>query len=243
MAAKAPLRMTVDDVMRHLADHGNNGAKTVLKRHGARDPFFGTRIADMKTLTRKIRKDYELSLALYDTGNSDAMYFAGLIADETRMTEKDLRRWVEQAYWYLLAECTVAWVASETPFGAELARDWIESEREMTATAGWSTFSSTLAVVPAEAINLAEIAALLARVENAIHGERNRVRYAMNSFVISVGAYIPEFTHRAKDVGRRIGTVTVDMGQTECKVPLITPYIEKIEARGTIGRKKKTARC
>jgi hypothetical protein len=37
--------------------------------------------------------------------------------------------------------------------------------------------------------------------------------------------------------------VTVDMGDTDCKVPLIPPYIGKAQARGIIGRKRKMARC
>ena len=57
------------------------------------------KIADLKVIQKKIKKDYELSLALYDTGNSDAMYLAGLIADPDRMTKADLKKWVKGAYW------------------------------------------------------------------------------------------------------------------------------------------------
>ncbi|MGK0466237.1 MAG: hypothetical protein ACJAX4_001523 [Clostridium sp.] len=42
-------------------------------------------------------------------------------------------------------------------------------------------------------------------------------------------------------LGDKIGKVTVDMGNTACKVPMIRPYIEKMEARGV--KKKKQARC
>ena len=63
---------------------------------------------------KKIRKDYSLSLELYDTGNSDAMYLAGLIADENRMTREDLQKWVQEAYWYLISDYTVANIAAES---------------------------------------------------------------------------------------------------------------------------------
>ena len=33
------------------------------------------------------------------------------------------------------------------------------------------------------------------------------------------------------------------MGGTECKVPKIKEYIEKIEERDAIGKKRKKARC
>lgn len=238
MAKTSLVKMTADEVMRFLEEHGQPSAKPMLMKHGARDPFFGTRIADMKKLTKKIKKDHELSLALYKTGNSDAMYFAGLIADETRITKDELRGWLSEAYWYLLSESTVSSVAAESPHGFELAREWIEDPGEAAAAAGWATYSSLLALRPDEDFDTAEIDAYLKRIESAVHHERNRVRYCMNNFVISVGAYLSDYTQRAKEIGSRIGKVKVDMGGTACKVPLITPYIEKIEARGSIGKKR-----
>ena len=143
----------------------------------------------------------------------------------------------------MLSEFTVAWVAAESPHGLELAREWIDSKSEMVAAAGWATFASILTYTPNEELDMAEVDRLLVRVEKTIHTEQNRVRNAMNNFVICVGGYVPEYTDRAKEIGKRIGKVEVDMGGTSCKVPPITPYIEKIEARGTIGKKKKTTRC
>ena len=47
----------------------------------------------------------------------------------------------------------------------------------------------------------------------------------------------------AKFVDFSTMTVSVDMGDTACKVPLATAYIEKIEAAGKVGRKRKTMKC
>lgn len=59
-------------------------------------------------------------------------------------------------------------------------------------------------------------------MKNTIHEERNRVRYVMNSFVISVGSYVSELTEEANQVRESIGKVHVDIGNTACKVPLAT---------------------
>ncbi len=243
MAKQTPVRMSRDQVLAFLEEHGSETAKKTLVRHGAREPFFGTRIGDMKPLVKKIRRDHDLALELYETGNTDAMYFAGLIADETKVTEEQLHHWVKRAYWYMLSECTVAWLAAESPYGFQLAREWMAADEEMIACAGWSTFSSLLQIRSNDQFDRSELEQLLDTVERSIHGERNRVRYVMNQFVISVGAAVPELTERCKQIGERIGKVRVDMGETACKVPLIKPYIEKIEARGAIGKKRPEARC
>jgi 3-methyladenine DNA glycosylase AlkD len=66
--------------------------------HGIKEPFFGVPVSELKKFQKRIKKDYQLALDLYDTGNYDAMYLAGLIADDARMTRKDLQRWAEKAY-------------------------------------------------------------------------------------------------------------------------------------------------
>ena len=50
-------------------------------------------------------------------------------------------------------------------------------------------------------------------------------------------------TDLAIETARKIGKVSVDMGGTACKVPLAADYIKKVQARGSIGKKRKTAKC
>ena len=44
-------------------------------------------------------------------------------------------------------------------------------------------------------------------------------------------------------VAGKIGKVHVEMGGTACKVPLATAYIDKVESKGRVGKKRKGARC
>lgn len=62
-------------------------------------------------------------------------------------------------------------------------------------------------------------------------------------FLLSAGAFVSGLTDEAIAAGERIGTVTVDMGNTACKVPYAPDYLRKIQQRGTIGKKRKSARC
>jgi len=235
--------MTKDDILKQLELLGSEQTKKVLMKHGAREPFFGVKVADLKKIVKKVGKNHELSLDLYATGNSDAMYLAGLIADEAMMTREDLNRWVKQAYWYMISEYTVPWVAAETPFGFELALDWINSDEENIAAAGWSTLSSVASLKSDEELDSDKYFSLLQEVKQRIHTAPNRVRYAMNNFVIAVGSAIAGLNIPAKQVAETIGKVNVDMGGTTCKVPLASQYIKKVEDKGYLGKKRKSARC
>ncbi|MDP5276034.1 DNA alkylation repair protein [Chengkuizengella axinellae] len=236
--------MTYEEVMAKLEELGNEQTKKIFKNHGAVEPIYGVKVGDLKKhLVKKVKKDQDLALKLYDSGNSDAMYLAGLSVDPKQMTKQKLQQWVEQANWYMLSEYTVAQVAAESPYALELAREWMSSDSEMVATAGWSTYSNYLSITPDDLIDGNEVKKRLKKVEHSIHEERNRVRYVMNGFVISVGAYYPPLTEEAKRIAEVIGKVKVNMGKTACKVPLATEYIEKIESREVIGKKRKTCIC
>jgi len=169
--------------------------------------------------------------------------FGVKIADETQMTKKDLRHWLAKSNCAALCGSAVAWVAAESRYGRELALDWIDSKKENTAQTGWTTLSSLVAIRDDADLDLPELKRLLQRVEQTIHQAPNHVRYAMNGFVIAVGSYVREFTELAIQTGERIGPVSVDMGPSACKVPYAPDYIQKVQARGTIGKKRKMARC
>ncbi len=235
--------MPAQDVLDELKSLGKPTIKKVLINHGAREPFYGVPIESLKKIQKRIKKDHDLALELYETGISDAMYLAGLIVDDAKMTKKDLNRWVKQAYWYMLSESTVPWVASEGPHGWSIGLEWIDSKNESTAAAGWATLGGVLKIKPDSELDLPKIEELLERIAKTIHEQPNRVRYQMNAFVIEVGAFVTPLTAKALTIADRIGLVTCDMGETACRVPEARPYIEKIEAMGKLGKKKKTVKC
>jgi len=235
--------MNIEEIMDKLAELGSEQTKNTFRNHGASGSVFGVKVGDLKKLVKHVKKDQELALALYDTENSDAMYLAGLSVNPKMMTKEILQNWVEKANWYMLAEYTVAGVAAESPHALELAREWMESDQEMIAVAGWSTYANYLSITPDEKLDLEEIRALLLRAETTIHQEKNRVRYVMNGFVISVGAYVTALYDEAIRTAETIGKVNVNMGKTACKVPLAVPYIKKMEERNKIGVKRKTCIC
>lgn len=235
--------MTAEEIVEQLKPLGADTYRKVMRNHGVPDPVFGVKIEDLKKIQKRIKKDYQLALDLYDTGVYDAMYLAGLIADDLKMTKKDLRHWIDKAHCAMLSEYTVPWVAAESKHGRELAIEWIESGKERVAVAGWATLGSLVAIKEDADLDLAELKRLLQRVEQTIHEQPDRVRYVMNGFVIAVGSYVRELTALALQTASRIGRVKVDMGGTACKVPYAPEYIQKVQKRGAIGKKRKTAKC
>jgi 3-methyladenine DNA glycosylase AlkD len=235
--------MTVDEVVKELKALGSESIKKVLLKHGAKEPFYGVKIEDMKGIQKRVKTDHKLALGLYDTGISDAQYFAGLIADDAKMSKKDLKKWLKNARWTMVSEYTVPWVAAGSPHGWDVAREWIDSKNETEASAGWQTLSSVVSVKADDDLDIPALKKLLDRVQKTIHQSPNCVRNTMNRFVIALGTYVKPLTADAIKAAKAIGPVSVDMGDTACKVPSAVEYIGKVQARGSIGKKRKTAKC
>jgi 3-methyladenine DNA glycosylase AlkD len=235
--------MTAADIIAELKPLGRDSYKKILLNHGVREPVLGVSIEQLKKIQKRVKKDYQLALDLYDTGIYDAMYLAGLIADDAKMTKRDLQRWVENATSEALCGYTVAWVAAESSHGWQMALKWIDSKKPSIASAGWATLVSLVAITPDAELDLPAVKQLLKRVETTIHQEDDCVRYMMNNFVIALGCYVKPLSDQALKTAEKIGVVSVDVGDTSCKVPFAPDYIRKVAKRGTIGKKRKTAKC
>jgi 3-methyladenine DNA glycosylase AlkD len=236
---------TAASILADLKSKGKENTRKIYARHGmAPDRVYGVSVADLKLIAKTIKRQQALALDLYSSGIMDAMYLAGMVAHGAQMTRKQLDEWAEGAdHMQMIAEYTVPWVTVESPHARDLAIQWIQSKEEHVASAGWCTLSGLVATKPDSALDLKEIESLLNTAVKGIPTAQNRVRYTMNSFIISVGSYVKPLLKQAKAAAQKVGAVQVDMGETACKIPLATEYIEKVEAAVRTGQKRKTIRC
>lgn len=235
--------MNAKTILEEIKPLGSESYKRVIFKHGVKEPCFGVKISDLQKIVKRVKMDYQLALDLYDTGNYDAMYLAGLIADDARMTKKDLHHWASKAYCNALASFTVAWVASGSAHGWEIGVEWIDSKSPLIAAAGWATLGSLVSIRDDSKLDLPALKKLLQRIQKTIHQSPDPVQLQMNSFVIAVGCYVEPLTDVAIQAAEKVGPVTVDMGDTSCQVPSASDSIRKVQLRGTIGKKRKTAKC
>lgn len=235
--------MNLDETMQALADKASATTKKTLLRHGAPEPLFGVRIGDMKPIVKQIKGDQKLALQLYATGNSDAMYLAGMVADGRKMTRAQVERWAKGATWHMISGTTVPWVAAEHPEGMDMALQWIDSPKEGIAVAGWGTLCNLVTTTPDEKLPVKQLEALLKRIVKTLKSSPDHVRYGMNNFVICCGTYVGPLAEKAIETARKLGKVEVDVGDTACQVPDAESYILKSRRGAPVAPKRKTTRC
>lgn len=235
--------MSVQALLEQLRSCGSESIAAILRKHGAAEPVWGVKIEDMKKLLKPYKGDVALACALFESGVYDAQYLAGLMADGRSMSEVQLQQWVESANAHAIREYSVAWVTAESPFAMVMALRWIDDEDAGVAATGWAVLTQLMSVTPDEKLDLQVLGQLLERVEATVHQQANRVRAAMNNYVIALGCFVAPMHMVALAAGKAIGKVQVDVGDTACKIPFAPEYIEKVVQRGSVGKKRKNVKC
>jgi 3-methyladenine DNA glycosylase AlkD len=211
------------------------GKENIKKRYlgrGAREPLFGVGTGAMKPLFRRIKKDQALAEALYASGNYDAMYFAGMIADPQAMTGADFDRWMEAAYFPMLSDFVVAVTLAEADCAQDVADRWIPDGRELYRSAGWACYEWLLGWRPDADFDREKIMAMLETAGRGVDGETDQVRSAMNNFVTAVGvSYLPL---RGEAYALTVGTPALSTAaEALCRA----------EEKGQLGFKRRAVRC
>jgi hypothetical protein len=85
--------------------------------------------------------------------------------------------------------------------------------------------------------------AMLDRVRDTIHKQPNRVKFAMNNFIMAVGiSYLP-LHEEAKKIAEEVGKVDVFIGKKLYQTNVAIEYIQNGVDKGRLGFKRKHVRC
>ncbi|MHA6533933.1 DNA alkylation repair protein [Paenibacillus sp. BAC0078] len=235
--------MDLEMVMQELEARGKDRTKKIYMSNGAHEPLFGVATGEMKPIAKKIKQNQLLAEQLYNTGNYDAMYFAGVIADPKAMTAADFERWIDAAYFYMLSDFVVAVTLAETDIAQDVADKWIASGEELRMSAGWSCYCWLLGNRPDSEFSEPKLSGMLERVQTTIHDSPERTKYAMNNFIYTVAvSYLP-LHDKAVEIAEAVGPVEVKRDKKKSSFLNASENIQKALARGQLGFKRKYVRC
>lgn len=229
--------------MEELEALGKERTKKMYMTNGAQEPLFGAATGAMKPIKRKIKINQPLAEELYATGNYDAMYFAGVIADPKAMTEADFNRWIDKAYFYMLSDYVVAVTLSESDIAQEVSDKWIESGEELKMSAGWSCYCWLLGNRKDSEFSEDKISNMLDKVKASIHEAPERTKSAMNNFVYTVGVSYKPLHEKAVETAKQIGVVEMKRDNKKSSFLNASENIQKQVDLGKLGFKRKYVRC
>lgn len=228
--------MEFQGVMDTLEEMGTAQNRKIYTRHGAKGDMFGVSFSNLNKLKKKIKKDHDLGVKLWNTGNVDAMSLATMIVDPKALDEATLDEWLNSLNYYMMVDLLVGNIVTKTPYVKKKMEQWIESDKEYVGQAGWQLLSHMAQVdddIPDDFF-----LPYIKRIEETIHTAKNRVKHSMNGAIIGIGMHSDAMEIKAIEAAERIGKVAVDHGDTSCKTPEAIPYIKKARAHKKKKQKK-----
>lgn len=232
-----------DSVMRELESLGTARTRKSYLSRGVREPLFGVATGALKPLKKRIGLDQPLAEELWSSGNYDAMYLAGMIADVHEMSAADFDRWMDDAYGPMVSDFVVAVTLAESDLAEDVARAWIAGDDDERAAAGWACYQWLLGWRPDESFDDRVIGELLDLAGASIGDATPRLNRAMNSFVVAVGVSYRPLHEEALRVADRIDPVEVPVDGSVKPLPSAAAQIRKASDAGKIGFKRRAVRC
>lgn len=217
--------MNYTETLAELKKLGTDQNVKIYKRHGAGENLYGVSFANLKTLKKKIKTNNDLARKLWNSKNVDAQTLATMITDPSQVDEEMIENWLKDITYYVLIDSFVSNIVSQTDIAKIKMELWTKSAEEWVGRAGWQLLA--LLAMKDESLTDNYLEKYLNRIEKRIHKSKNRTKDAMNSALIAIGMRNTKLKNKAIATAKRIGKVEVDHGETNCKTPDATAYIEK----------------
>lgn len=216
--------MNFQEVLNELKNCGTEQNRKIYGRHGVKREMYGVSYADLKRIAKKIKKNNSLAEQFWNTGNHDARIFATMIANTEKLLEVDIDSRVGDLDNYVITDA-FSGIVSRTIFAKKKMEKWINSENEWTASAGWNIMAHL--AMEDKSIPDEYFKSYMEIIKNSINEKKNRVKHSMNNALIAIGIRNEDLTKIAINIGKYIGKVKVDHGDTSCKTPDALEYIKK----------------
>jgi len=221
--------MTVDEAMARLQTLGSEKTRALNAKNGAGDNQFGVKMGDLRILAKEIKTDHELALALWKTGNIDAMFLSTLVMKPRALTAEAVDQMVRSVTYTHLADWFNTNVVKLHPAKEALRQQWMTSDDKMAARAGWSLTTERVIKSPQGL----DLKALLDRIEAEMARAPEQAQWTMNYCLAEIGIKFPEHRERALAIGEKLGLYRDYPVSKGCTSPFAPIWITEMVKRGS----------
>ena len=214
--------MTLAKTLKQLEALGNAGVRAQNAKAGAGRKQYGVPLGDIRKVAAVIKKDHELALALWKTGNADAQFLATLVIDPKKLTAVQLDRLVRTIAFSRVADWLLSYVVRQHPDKEALRRDWMADGDRWAGRAAWDLTSERVAKSP----DGLDLPALLDRLEAEMGGAEPEVQWTMNMALATIGIHSPKLRKRAIAIGEKLGVYRDYPVSKGCTSPFAPIWID-----------------
>jgi len=216
--------MTVDEVLARLTALEDPRMRAVNERHG---DDHGVNLTKLRALAKEVRTDHAFARELWATGATAARLVALLVCRPKEFSREELDTMIREARAPKVLDWLVSYVVKKSPYAEELRLAWIDDDAPEVAAAAWELTSARVAKQP-EGLDLP---GLLDVIEAEMKAAPDRLQWAMNTCLATIGIEHPEHRERVLAIGNRLEVLKDYPTPPGCTSPYVPLWVEEIVRR------------
>ncbi|MCR6483659.1 DNA alkylation repair protein [Amycolatopsis sp. OK19-0408] len=214
----------VTEVLTELAALEDPKARAVNERHG---DDHGVNLGKLRAVAKRLKTQHDLAVELWATGDSAARLVAILISRPKLYTAAELDSMLRDARIPKVHDWLIGYLVKKNPHVEELRVRWFADPDPVVAGAGWALTSDRVAKAP----DGLDLPGLLDRVEAELKNAPERLQWAMNECLATIGIHHPELRARAIGIGEELGVLKDYPTSPGCTSPYAPVWIEEMVRR------------
>jgi 3-methyladenine DNA glycosylase AlkD len=193
----------VQAVLRWLERRGTKKNVEGMARYGiVAERVMGVSVSDLKQYAKKLGRDHDLALALWDTGVYEARMLAGFVDDPMLVTPAQMDRWAKDFDNWAVCDHSCFHLFDRTPHAWKKVTRWSTKKPEFVRRAAFALLASL--GLHDRRTGDEPFLKSLALIERAATDERNFVKKGVSWALRSVGRRRPNVKSAALALARRL---------------------------------------
>ncbi|MFJ2837577.1 DNA alkylation repair protein [Nocardia sp. NPDC087230] len=224
MTTSSAPRTTVDEVLAELATLADPKILAVNERHG---DDHAVNLTKLRAVAKALKTRHELAGDLWATGDTAARLVAILISRPKAYTAAELDAMLRDARVPKVRDWLVNYIVKKNPHVEELRTRWFADPDPVVAAAGWALTSDRVAKTP-DGLDLPH---LLDLIEQQMKDAPDRLQWAMNECLATIGIHHPDLRPRAITIGETLRVLEDYPTPPHCTSPYAPIWITEMVRR------------
>jgi len=198
--------MTARQIVALFKANADPERKKGMARYGINtENCFGVSLPFIRETAKKLGKNHELALELWDTGFHEIRMLAAHIADVNRLDSELMERWAADFDSWDICDCTCNRLFDKSPLAFEKINQWAMRDEEYVKRTAFVLM--TQIAVHNKKLPDSEFVKFFPLIIDAASDERNFVKKAVNWAVRQIGKRNQELNKRAIALAEQIARI------------------------------------
>jgi 3-methyladenine DNA glycosylase AlkD len=232
--------MTKTDVLALLEEHRDARGETNWKAMGDRTgglTSYGIGLTKLRVIAKKVGRDHDLALKLWNERNHDAKIIGLLIDDPKLLTRDQVEKQVDGAgpgmLSHVLSSCDAT--LPKSPMAFEIAQDWMASTDPIRRSCGYGLVYELAKDKKDKRLTDEFFLGCIEKIGKTIAREDNRARVGMGGALMSIGKRNKKLNAAAIKVATAIGPIHFSDGDKKCEPIDVLKHLTSDYLRNKLG--------